>query len=75
MLLILLLSYFHSRPKRTSSNQSEFVLLISDFLLLNVPSWEEKSHHSFEELVHKLDGEGHHVHLVIKKIKLEIKYS
>uniref|UniRef100_A0A3B4XCB5 Uncharacterized protein n=1 Tax=Seriola lalandi dorsalis TaxID=1841481 RepID=A0A3B4XCB5_SERLL len=52
---------------RTSCNQSEFVLLISDLLLLNISSWEEKSHHSFEELVHQLDGERNHVHLMIKK--------
>uniref|UniRef100_A0A8D3A2X1 Uncharacterized protein n=1 Tax=Scophthalmus maximus TaxID=52904 RepID=A0A8D3A2X1_SCOMX len=49
------------------SNQSEFVLLISDLLLLNISSREEKSHHSFEELVHQLDGERHHIHLMIQK--------
>uniref|UniRef100_A0A3Q3R224 Uncharacterized protein n=1 Tax=Monopterus albus TaxID=43700 RepID=A0A3Q3R224_MONAL len=52
-----------------ASNQSEFVLLISNFLLLNISSWEEKSHHSFEELVLQLDSEWHHIHLIVKEKK------
>uniref|UniRef100_A0A8C7HIS4 Uncharacterized protein n=1 Tax=Oncorhynchus kisutch TaxID=8019 RepID=A0A8C7HIS4_ONCKI len=47
----------------TSSDHSGLVLLISNFLLLHIPSWEEESHHPFEELVHELDGERNHVHL------------
>lgn len=50
-------------PKHTRSNQSKLVFLISVLLFFNISSWEEKSHHSFEELVHELDGERHHVHL------------
>uniref|UniRef100_A0A3Q3N512 Uncharacterized protein n=1 Tax=Mastacembelus armatus TaxID=205130 RepID=A0A3Q3N512_9TELE len=61
------LSHTHI-SQHTSGNQSELILLISDFLLLNVSSWEKKSHHSFEELVHQLDGERHHIHLMTKTI-------
>lgn len=64
VLLSLQRSYFHCWTKPTSGNQSELVFLISDLFLLYVSSWEEKSHHSLEELVHQLDGERHHVHLV-----------
>uniref|UniRef100_A0A3Q1JP41 Uncharacterized protein n=1 Tax=Anabas testudineus TaxID=64144 RepID=A0A3Q1JP41_ANATE len=59
------------RDEITHGNQSEFVLFISDFLLLNVSPWEEKSHHSFEELVHQLDGERHHVHLMMEEMMRE----
>uniref|UniRef100_A0A8C2XFM7 Uncharacterized protein n=1 Tax=Cyclopterus lumpus TaxID=8103 RepID=A0A8C2XFM7_CYCLU len=48
-----------------SHNQSELVFFISDLFLFNISPWEEKSHHPFEELVHQLDGERHHVHLMI----------
>uniref|UniRef100_A0A8C8DYI5 Uncharacterized protein n=1 Tax=Oryzias sinensis TaxID=183150 RepID=A0A8C8DYI5_9TELE len=49
--------------KHTRSNHPRLVFFISVLLLFNITSWEEKSHHSFEELVHELDGERHHVHL------------
>lgn len=58
-----------SRTERqhTSRNHSRLVLLIGDLFLLNVSSREKKSHHPFEELVHELDGERHHVHLTKQK--------
>lgn len=54
----------------TCGNQSELVLLIRDLFLFNISSREEKSHHPLEELVHQLDGERHHIHLMMggKKI-------
>lgn len=55
----------------TSSNHSRLVLLISDLFLLDVSTREEKPHHSFEELVHELDGERHHVHLM--KHRVDVK--
>lgn len=57
-------SFHYDWAIHTSSNQSEFVFLISNFLLLYISSREEKSHHSFEELVHQLDGERHYIHLM-----------
>jgi len=60
--------------KHTSSNQSKLVLLISDLLLFDISSWEEKPHHSFEELVHELDGERHHVHLMMQTVIIKKKY-
>uniref|UniRef100_A0AAX7VKC3 Uncharacterized protein n=1 Tax=Astatotilapia calliptera TaxID=8154 RepID=A0AAX7VKC3_ASTCA len=50
----------------TSSNQPKFVFFICDLLLFNISPREEKPHHSFEELVHQLDGERHHIHLMMK---------
>uniref|UniRef100_A0A8C6TGD0 Uncharacterized protein n=1 Tax=Neogobius melanostomus TaxID=47308 RepID=A0A8C6TGD0_9GOBI len=48
-----------SQPLRqktvTSSDQSRLVLLISNFLLLNISTREEKTHHPFKELIHELD--------------------
>lgn len=67
-LLILLLSYCSCCQKHTSSNQSKLVFLISDLLLINISSREEKSHHSFEELVHQLDGERHHIDLRMETV-------
>lgn len=55
----------------TSSNHSRLVLLISDLFLLDVSTREEKPHHSFEELVHELDGERHHVHLMEHRVDVK----
>uniref|UniRef100_A0A3B4CRG9 Uncharacterized protein n=1 Tax=Pygocentrus nattereri TaxID=42514 RepID=A0A3B4CRG9_PYGNA len=41
---------------QTCSDQSELVLLVPNFFFLYVSPREEKAHHSFEELVHELDG-------------------
>uniref|UniRef100_A0A3B5B9W3 Uncharacterized protein n=1 Tax=Stegastes partitus TaxID=144197 RepID=A0A3B5B9W3_9TELE len=58
------------------SNQSKLVFLIRDLLLFNISSREEKSHHSLEELVHELDGERHHIHLMMEKdVKRDIRYN
>uniref|UniRef100_A0A3B3XVN3 Uncharacterized protein n=1 Tax=Poecilia mexicana TaxID=48701 RepID=A0A3B3XVN3_9TELE len=53
--------------RRTGSDHSGLVFLICDVFLFNVSAREEKAHHPFEELVHELDGERHHVHLITKK--------
>uniref|UniRef100_A0A8P4K0Y1 Uncharacterized protein n=1 Tax=Dicentrarchus labrax TaxID=13489 RepID=A0A8P4K0Y1_DICLA len=42
------------------------LLSLLDLLLLNVSSREEKSHHPFEELVHQLDGERHHLAVTLR---------
>uniref|UniRef100_A0A3Q1BZQ7 Uncharacterized protein n=1 Tax=Amphiprion ocellaris TaxID=80972 RepID=A0A3Q1BZQ7_AMPOC len=54
------------------SNQSELVFFISHLLLFYVSAWEEKSHHPLEELVHQLDGERHHINLMIERNIREI---
>lgn len=53
---------------QTCGDQSELVFLICDLFLLNVSSGEEKSHHPLEELVHQLDSERHHIHLMMGTI-------
>uniref|UniRef100_A0A672Y6K9 Uncharacterized protein n=1 Tax=Sphaeramia orbicularis TaxID=375764 RepID=A0A672Y6K9_9TELE len=63
------------KKKHTSSNQSELVFLISNLLLLNISSWEEKSHHPFEELIHELDGERHHIHLMREELIIHILHN
>lgn len=55
------------KNQHTSSDQSKLVFLISNFFLLNISPREEKSHHPFEELVHELNSQGHHIYLKIKK--------
>lgn len=54
---------------QTCGNQSKLVFLICDLFLFNISSREEKSHHSLEELVHQLDGEWHHIYLMMETIK------
>uniref|UniRef100_A0A3Q1FWZ1 Uncharacterized protein n=1 Tax=Acanthochromis polyacanthus TaxID=80966 RepID=A0A3Q1FWZ1_9TELE len=62
-----------SKSSRASSyNQSKLVFFIGHLLLFYVSAWEEKSHHPLEELVHQLDGERNHIHLVIERNIREI---
>uniref|UniRef100_A0A3B3D310 Uncharacterized protein n=1 Tax=Oryzias melastigma TaxID=30732 RepID=A0A3B3D310_ORYME len=60
------------RTPATTLTSSKLVFLISVLLFFNISSWEKKSHHSFEELVHELDGERHHVHLEKNKTIITI---
>uniref|UniRef100_A0A3B4AHL0 Uncharacterized protein n=1 Tax=Periophthalmus magnuspinnatus TaxID=409849 RepID=A0A3B4AHL0_9GOBI len=46
-------SWSHELTVHTSSDQSKLVFFIGNFLLLNISTREEKSHHPFEELVHE----------------------
>uniref|UniRef100_A0A3Q4BHF2 Uncharacterized protein n=1 Tax=Mola mola TaxID=94237 RepID=A0A3Q4BHF2_MOLML len=68
------ISLWSNFKKYTCGNQSELVFLICDLLLFHISPWEEKSHHPFEELIHQLDGQRHHVHLKAETNKSSINH-